>query len=116
MQTNPSPKGLGDRKGIKGLLIAGASKFNTKPKTGLAFLEENGLIYKTEDKDVPRAKTLAIFLKNTPRLDKKVLGEWISAPDNVEVLKEFIRLFDFKGVRFPIVHSSCADMISEICS
>lgn len=99
LQIFPEPKTLADRKAIKGLLITGATRFKAKPKTGLAFLEENGLIYKPADQDAPRAQTLARFLKSTPRLDKKVLGEWISSPDQIEVLREFIGLFDFSGVR-----------------
>lgn len=94
-----------ESKASKGLLLAGAAKFNTKPKVGLAYLEEHGLIYKPEDKDIPRARALAKFLKSTPRLDKKVLGDWISAPDQIDVLKEFIGLFDFTGVRHPSVSS-----------
>ncbi|KAG8901826.1 GDP/GTP exchange factor for ARF [Tulasnella sp. 403] len=96
---NPQPDILAAGKATKGILLTGASRFNIKPKTGLAYLEENGLIYKPNqtDEDEPRARTLAKFLKNTPRLDKKVLGEWISSPDNIEVLKEFIGLFDFTG-------------------
>ncbi|KAG8899424.1 GDP/GTP exchange factor for ARF [Tulasnella sp. 408] len=93
----PQPEALVESKASKGLLLAGAAKFNTKPKVGLAYLEEHGLIYKPEDKDVPRARALAKFLKSTPRLDKKVLGDWISAPDQIDVLKEFIGLFDFTG-------------------
>ncbi|KAG8986904.1 GDP/GTP exchange factor for ARF, partial [Tulasnella sp. 427] len=93
----PQPNALADSKSSKGILLAGAAKFNTKPKVGLAYLEEHGLIYNSNNKDVPRARALAQFLKNTPRLDKKVLGDWISAPDQIEVLKEFIGLFDFTG-------------------
>ncbi|KAG8947301.1 GDP/GTP exchange factor for ARF [Tulasnella sp. 424] len=93
----PQPDALAESKASKGLLLAGAAKFNTKPKVGLAYLEEHGLIYKPDDKDVPRARALAKFLKSTPRLDKKVLGDWISAPDQIDVLKEFIGLFDFTG-------------------
>lgn len=80
------------------MLLTGASRFNIKPKTGLAYLEENGLLYRPDDQNIPRARSLAKFLKSTPRLNKKVLGDWISAPDQIEVLQEFIGLFDFTGV------------------
>jgi brefeldin A-resistance guanine nucleotide exchange factor 1 len=36
-------------------------------------------------------------LKESTRLDKKLLGEYISAPDNLDLLKAFIGLFDFQG-------------------
>lgn len=41
---------------------------------------------------------LARFLRGSSRLDKKLLGEYISAPDRLELLQSFIRLFDFSGV------------------
>ncbi|KAG9016191.1 GDP/GTP exchange factor for ARF [Tulasnella sp. JGI-2019a] len=93
----PQPEALTTAKSTKGILLTGATRFNTKPKTGLAYLEENGLLYRPEDKDIPRTRSLAKFLKNTPRLNKRVLGDWISSPDNIEILKEFIDLFDFTG-------------------
>jgi len=61
-------------------------------------LEENGLIY-AEGEQVSKAESLAKFLMNTPRLDKKLIGEYISKHDNTELLTAYMRLFDFKGVR-----------------
>ncbi|KZS99157.1 Sec7-domain-containing protein [Sistotremastrum niveocremeum HHB9708] len=84
-------------KGRKQLVLEGAARFNQKPKTALAFLEENGLIYHDEAQGVARPLSLAKFLKECPRLDKKLLGDFISRPDNTAVLNAFIGLFDFKG-------------------
>ncbi|KAI0035768.1 Sec7-like domain is implicated in guanine nucleotide exchange function [Vararia minispora EC-137] len=92
-------------KSQKQLIQTGISRFNVKPKTGLAFLEENGLIYHDiTPEDVPegipkvtRALSLARFFKSSTRLDKKVLGEFISRPENVDVLKAFVGLFSFEG-------------------
>ncbi|KAG8936237.1 GDP/GTP exchange factor for ARF [Tulasnella sp. 418] len=97
--SNPQPDALNLQKSTKRLILTGASRFNTKPKTGFAYFEEHGLIYKKEyeDQGLTRPEILAMFLKNTPRLDKKVLGDWISAPENIEVLRAFIKLLDFKG-------------------
>ncbi|EPQ28209.1 uncharacterized protein PFL1_04037 [Pseudozyma flocculosa PF-1] len=86
---------LSERKGKKAAILAGAARFNAKPKDGLAYLEKEGLI-DTSDASVPRATHIAKFLKECPRLDKKLLGDYISRPDNVEVLRAFIGLFDFK--------------------
>ena len=85
----------------KKLLLAGTARFNIKPKTGLAFLEEKGLLSSLKESNgvsLSRSRSLARFLKKSPRLDKKLLGEYISRPENAEVLKEFISLYDFHGV------------------
>ncbi|KZP23677.1 Sec7-domain-containing protein [Athelia psychrophila] len=89
------PTELMRSKSQKQLVITGAARFNTKPKTGLAFLEENGLIYADLSPDVPKARSLAKFLKNCTRLDKRLLGDFISRPDNLDLLNAFIGLFDF---------------------
>lgn len=83
-------------KAQKKLVLTGASRFNTKPKTGISFLEENKLIY--TDPNEPRSHSLAVFLKKNTRLDKRLLGDFISKPEHIDVLKEFIGLFDFENV------------------
>ncbi|CAE6427640.1 unnamed protein product [Rhizoctonia solani] len=109
-----TPDSLLHTKSQKLLVLTAAQKFNEKPKKGVAFMLENGLVdpKAEEGSEVPaeepiqaekekpkRAdpKSLARFLKSCPRLDKKVLGEYISHLDNPELLKEFIGLFDFQG-------------------
>jgi brefeldin A-resistance guanine nucleotide exchange factor 1 len=87
------------RKSKKRTILTGAARFNSKPKTGLAFLEENGLIYHDLSDEVTRPLSLAKFLKSSTRIDKKLLGDFISKPENIEVLKAFIGLFDFHEVR-----------------
>jgi Sec7 domain len=87
------------RKSKKRLILAGAARFNSKPKTGLAFLEENGLIYHDLSDEITRSQSLAKFLKSSTRLDKKLLGDFISKPENIDVLKAFVGLFDFREVR-----------------
>ena len=87
------------RKSKKRLILNGAARFNSKPKTGLAFLEENGLIYHDLSDEITRPQSLAKFLKSSTRLDKKLLGDFISKPENLDVLKAFVGLFDFREVR-----------------
>ncbi|GAA6008572.1 Sec7 domain-containing protein [Rhodotorula paludigena] len=82
-------------KANKRLLLEGAAAFNRKPKVGLQFLEEHGIIY--SDPKVPRPESLARFLKTTPRLDKRLLGDFISRPDMVDVLQSFMHLMEFEG-------------------
>ena len=87
------------RKSKKRLILTGAARFNSKPKTGLAFLEENGLIYHDLSDEITHPQSLAKFLKSSTRLDKKLLGDFISKPENIDVLKAFVGLFDFREVR-----------------
>ncbi|KAG6874307.1 hypothetical protein C0995_001532 [Termitomyces sp. Mi166 len=93
----PTPESLIQTKSQKKLILTGASRFNTKPKSGIAFLEENKLIYTDLSEDVTKARSLAYFLKGCTRLDKRLLGDYISKPDNLELLKAFVGLFDFRN-------------------
>ncbi|SNX82559.1 related to golgi-specific brefeldin a-resistance guanine nucleotide exchange factor 1 [Melanopsichium pennsylvanicum] len=83
------------QKAKKATILDGASRFNAKPKDGLAFLEKEGLL-DYGDASMPREDRIARFLKECPRLDKKLVGDYIGRPDNVKVLEAFVRLFDFK--------------------
>ncbi|KAF8432469.1 hypothetical protein L210DRAFT_3623319 [Boletus edulis BED1] len=92
-----SPEQLLQSKSRKKLVLTGAVRFNSKPKLGLAFLEENKLIYSDLSPEVSKAKSLAKFLKSSTRLDKRLLGDYLSKLDNSELLREFMSLFDFKN-------------------
>ncbi|KAH8117228.1 Sec7-domain-containing protein [Phellopilus nigrolimitatus] len=96
-RTYPSPDDLLQSKSRKRLVLTGASRFNAKPKVGLSFLEENKLIYADISETVDRPRSLATFLKSCNHLDKRLLGDFISRPENIDVLRAFIRLFDFKN-------------------
>ena len=90
----PDAKQLDYQKSRKAAILAGAARFNAKPKDGLAYLEKEGLIDAT---NTTREKAIAKFLKDCPGLDKKLLGEFIARPDNDKILQEFLGLFDFEG-------------------
>ncbi|KAG5458837.1 MAG: hypothetical protein BJ554DRAFT_865 [Olpidium bornovanus] len=47
---------------------------------------------------IPHA-VLAEFLATTPRLDKRLIGAYISEPSKVPLLRSFLASFDFQGVR-----------------
>ncbi|ORX70482.1 hypothetical protein DL89DRAFT_266691 [Linderina pennispora] len=68
---------LQDRKKHKETMTRAAQLFNEKPKDGIAYLQKVG----------------------TPTLDKKLLGEFLAKPSNLEVLQSYIQLFDFSGRR-----------------
>ncbi|XP_077999496.1 Golgi-specific brefeldin A-resistance guanine nucleotide exchange factor 1-like [Glandiceps talaboti] len=90
----PSPEELINIKQKKKLLLAGTEQFNQKASKGIAFLQEHGIL------KVPlEAPEVANFLRENPRLDKKMLGEFISAKKNVKVLDAFVRSFRFENTR-----------------
>jgi brefeldin A-resistance guanine nucleotide exchange factor 1 len=90
----PSADQLRDKRALKAVIIRGATKFNENPKKGIAFLASQGII---KDPDDPHC--IAEFVKGTTRIDKRVLGEFISKKSNEDILKAFLNLFDFGGER-----------------
>ncbi|KAF2273587.1 Sec7-domain-containing protein [Westerdykella ornata] len=90
----PSPDLLREQRARKKVIIRGATKFNENPKAGIAFLASQGII---RDPDDP--KCVAEFVRGTTRVDKKVLGEFISKRANESILSAFIGQFDFQGLR-----------------
>ncbi|KAK4617730.1 hypothetical protein CLAFUW4_12238 [Fulvia fulva] len=90
----PDQAALREQRRQKKVIIRGATKFNESPKGGIAFLAAQGII---DDPNDPYCVTK--FLKGTTRIDKKVLGEFISKKSNEAILDAFIDLFDFQGLR-----------------
>ncbi|CAJ2501896.1 Uu.00g047490.m01.CDS01 [Anthostomella pinea] len=76
----------------KNVIIKGAIKFNEKPKDGLGYLKEQGIL----GGDPVSA---AAFLRGTSRVSKAVIGEFLSKKGNDEYLEAFMNLFDFAGKR-----------------
>lgn len=90
----PDAERLREQRARKKIIIRAATKFNENPKAGIAFLASQGII---EDPSDPRS--VARFVKGTTRIDKKVLGEYLSKKSNGDVLNAFLDLFDFTGQR-----------------
>ncbi|PIA13396.1 Sec7-domain-containing protein, partial [Coemansia reversa NRRL 1564] len=88
---------LQDRKKHKQKMMRAARLFNEKPKEGIAFLQRVGVL--SPDNSTEMAQQLSVFLHTTPMLNKKLLGEYLSKPSNLEVLQVYIGLFDFSGRR-----------------
>ncbi|EGX95734.1 cytohesin-2 [Cordyceps militaris CM01] len=88
------PAVLREQRRRKKIIIKGTSLFNEKPKNGLGYLEAQGILRSAQD-----AAEVAAFLKETSRVSKSVLGEYLSKTGNEKVLKEFLDLFDFSGKR-----------------
>ncbi|XP_017277213.1 Golgi-specific brefeldin A-resistance guanine nucleotide exchange factor 1 isoform X2 [Kryptolebias marmoratus] len=78
----------------KKLLITGMEQFNQKPKKGIQFLQDKGLLNEPMDNN-----QVAQWLRENPRLDKKMIGEYISDRKNMDLLDSFVNTFTFQGLR-----------------
>ncbi|KAK5132296.1 hypothetical protein LTR08_009204 [Meristemomyces frigidus] len=90
----PDQAKLREQRNRKKVIIRGATKFNESPKGGIAFLASKGII-----DDPNNARSVTEFLQGTTRIDKKVLGEFISKKGNEAILDAFLGQFDFRGLR-----------------
>ncbi|XP_077786805.1 Golgi-specific brefeldin A-resistance guanine nucleotide exchange factor 1 isoform X2 [Podarcis muralis] len=81
-------------KSKKKLLISGSELFNQKPKKGIQFLQEKNLLATPMDNN-----EVAKWLRENPRLDKKMIGEFVSDRKNVDLLESFVGTFGFQGLR-----------------
>ncbi|KAJ2053476.1 GDP/GTP exchange factor for ARF, partial [Coemansia sp. S16] len=88
---------LEDRKKHKETMMHAAKLFNEKPKDGIAYLQRVGAL--ATDNGSEMTIQLARFLRETPTINKKLLGEFIAKPSNLEVLQAYIQQFDFSGRR-----------------
>ncbi|XP_013013697.1 Golgi-specific brefeldin A-resistance guanine nucleotide exchange factor 1 isoform X3 [Cavia porcellus] len=90
----PDPRELIEIKNKKKLLITGTEQFNQKPKKGIQFLQEKGLLTIPMDN-----AEVAQWLRENPRLDKKMIGEFVSDRKNIDLLESFVSTFSFQGLR-----------------
>lgn len=84
-------KDLNEAKRRKRLLWLALDKFNARPKDGIQFIKDNKLIDNNDD--------LVQFLKDNVRVDKKVLGEFLSKEENKPLRETFIKSLDFSNLR-----------------
>jgi brefeldin A-resistance guanine nucleotide exchange factor 1 len=90
----PDPETLREQRRRKKLIIKGTSKFNESPKGGLAYLQDKGVIENSAD-----PLCVVNFLKRTSRINKRVLGDFLSKKGNEAILDAFMDRFDFTGKR-----------------
>ncbi|KAJ8979326.1 hypothetical protein NQ317_006940 [Molorchus minor] len=90
----PNKEELTIRKIKKKWLPQGTEHFNLKPKKGIQFLQEHGVLKQELD-----YQEIALFLRENPGLDKKMIGEYISNRSNLNILEAFVKTFDFTDVR-----------------
>lgn len=70
----------------KKLLTNGTQLFNTDPKKGVQFLQEQHLLSDPID-----PVEVVKFLRENPHLDKKMLGDYITSRSNLTILEEFVK-------------------------
>ena len=77
---------------LKRRLLACADHFNAKPKKGLAYMADIGVLA-----DPPDPAAVAAFLRHAPGLDKSEAGEYLGDHKefNVAVLNAYVKTFDF---------------------
>lgn len=68
------------------LYYTGTEQFNTKPIKGITFLQEQGLLSDPLDPG-----EVVTFLKENPRLDKAMIGEYVAKKSNHKVLEAFVK-------------------------
>ncbi|KAL2885680.1 Sec7 domain-containing protein [Ceratocystis lukuohia] len=88
----PDAESLKKRRQRKLVISKGAAIFNEKPKDGLAYLEAQGII-----EDASNPVSVASFLQSTTKINKAVLGDFISKRGNESILDAFLNAFDFSG-------------------
>lgn len=69
----------------KKLISQGIELFNQNPSKGVQFLRDNHLL------DATNLEELVKFLKQTPALDKKMIGDYVSSRKNVNILDTFVK-------------------------
>ena len=90
----PDVDALRRQRALKKVMIRGTAKFNENPKGGIAYLVSQGVIKNPDD-----PAQIASFVRATTRIDKKVLGEFLSRKSNEPILSAFMNSFEFGGQR-----------------
>ncbi|OWF51783.1 Golgi-specific brefeldin A-resistance guanine nucleotide exchange factor 1 [Mizuhopecten yessoensis] len=90
----PGTEELSAVKHKKKLYYTGTEQFNQKPSKGISFLQEQNLLSTPLDPG-----EVITFLKENPRLDKAMIGEYIAKKANAKVLEAFVKAFNFEDLR-----------------
>ncbi|KAI8439140.1 hypothetical protein MSG28_012998 [Choristoneura fumiferana] len=96
----PSEAELDNIRNMKKWVTQGTELFNQKPERGIEYLQEHGVLKTPLDPE-----EVAMFLRENPDLDKKMIGEYIckrsprDEEDGYAVLAAFAGSFDYAGLR-----------------
>ncbi|XP_013140764.1 PREDICTED: Golgi-specific brefeldin A-resistance guanine nucleotide exchange factor 1 [Papilio polytes] len=108
----PTEAELDNIKNMKKWVTQGTELFNQKPERGVEFLQEHGVLATPLD-----PHQVALFLRENPDLDKKMIGEYIckrssrgeegagageGVSGGVSVLSAFADSFDYRGQRIDV--------------
>ena len=93
-QAVPTHESLMAIKHKKKLFSTGTDQFNVKPSKGISYLQEARLLSNPID-----PFEVAHWLRENPHLDKNMIGEYVSNKKNLDILKAFVKSFDFTGMR-----------------
>lgn len=69
--------------------------FNDSPKKGVAAFAEKKFLNDPND----TSELASLLFNKSARLNKKILGEYLAKPSNTDLLREFMNLFEFAGLR-----------------
>ncbi len=90
----PEPAKLVEMRNLKVTYRESVRLFARDPREALAFLSRAGLVGAS-----PSAREIAQYLRRTPGLDKRIMGEMLASPANNEILIEYLRDFHFPGLQ-----------------
>lgn len=80
----------------KRIMTQSVDLFNSSPSKCIQFLKDNNIFSSNETIFMSQ---LIKYLKETPLLEKKVIGEYLTNRKNILILEEFVRSFNFSNMR-----------------
>ena len=80
----------------KRLMIQSVDLFNSSPTKSIQFLKDNKIF---SSEPTVFNQQLIKYLKETPQLDKKIIGEYLSKRSNIAILEQFVTSFNFAELR-----------------
>ncbi|XP_060605825.1 Golgi-specific brefeldin A-resistance guanine nucleotide exchange factor 1-like isoform X2 [Ruditapes philippinarum] len=90
----PTQEELYALKQRKRVYQTGTEYFNQKPAKGIAYLQEQGMLSDPLDPE-----EVVNFIKENPKIEKKMLGEYITKRNNSKLLEVFVKSFHFEDLR-----------------
>ncbi len=85
------PTDFNETRKSKLVLQEAVNLFNKKPKEAFSYLTKQGIVSET-----PTIEEIAKFLRRTPGLDKRQIGEYLAKPGNEDILAAFMNDFEFQ--------------------